>query len=422
LAKAEAQLKSVDIDGADNNALIVNAALLRSYDSVHNFDSLSPAALSKLTSMSGAELDAWLVDLDGQLAFNAILADSNSLNTIAANSSAMATLVASQSAMNAVVALSSAVTSLVSISNSRNAILAATLARDTFASNVVAMAAIVDVPTALNAFLANSSATDVIAGNADVMEFLVASTTARNAMYASTTAINSIIANSVSVDAFLLDTTPRGEVLNTESVRNSFFGNATAAALVISNTNAMADIAASATLMNAVIDSSTMMQALKSNATAHATFSASTALTANQITHMTGDESPAPFVVTYSSMTSYTGQRAFDDNTSTYWRPSSSTSGNWIAYDFSIPVSVHKLSICQQHSSYYMKSFELQYSDNGYSWTTADTLTGLTPLYGPTEFKVGGVGKHRYWRINILTGNHPTYQVYLHDLDFIGFQ
>lgn len=128
---------------------------------------------------------------------------------------------------------------------------------------------------------------------------------------------------------------------------------------------------------------------------------------------------------------SYEPYRAFDNDTPTFvngvatsdsfWAVNGST--GWIGQDFGTNKTITKYTIRARGASEFvdqnLKSWTLQYSDNGSSWTTAHT--GTAASWQPAERRTyvawsfaGGAapsyGAHRYWRINITAnqGNPVT--------------
>ena len=71
---------------------------------------------------------------------------------------------------------------------------------------------------------------------------------------------------------------------------------------------------------------------------------------------------------------------AFDDSASggNFWASNVSTSG-WIGYSFASPVAIAAVRIwARVYYSQTPKDFSIQYSDDGVSWTTAKSYTGIT--------------------------------------------
>lgn len=93
----------------------------------------------------------------------------------------------------------------------------------------------------------------------------------------------------------------------------------------------------------------------------------------------------------------------------------SSTTFPMIDYvDFGTPVSVNQFRLVALETAYLgamPKSFDIVYSDNGTTWTTAWSVTGQTgwaqaeirtfnaPTYAPPSYTGSKYGAHKYWRI-----------------------
>ena len=75
--------------------------------------------------------------------------------------------------------------------------------------------------------------------------------------------------------------------------------------------------------------------------------------------------------------------RAFDGNSSTEWSSSSSSMPQWIAYDLGAGVKKHVVSVSitcpgSGFTNRAPKDFDIQYSDDGSSWTTYWSVTNQT--------------------------------------------
>lgn len=96
----------------------------------------------------------------------------------------------------------------------------------------------------------------------------------------------------------------------------------------------------------------------------------------------------------------------FDGNSATAW--SSSLSGvsvkdtEWLGYDMGVPKNVNKIIIQQWgNSNNAVGTVDLQYSDDGSTWTTSATISNLPLNTGEVYVSVPSsyTGRHRYWRI-----------------------
>ena len=61
LAKVKGRLTAADVANSTDTDLILQSALLKAYDSVNRFDSITPEAVAPLETMTGAELGSYLV-------------------------------------------------------------------------------------------------------------------------------------------------------------------------------------------------------------------------------------------------------------------------------------------------------------------------------------------------------------------------
>jgi len=98
---------------------------------------------------------------------------------------------------------------------------------------------------------------------------------------------------------------------------------------------------------------------------------------------------------------SYPKANAFDQSTSTYWRSSSTTAGQWIGRDFAEAVTVTKVVARFDYSSGRPNAYQLQGSDDGSAW--ADVATGnFTNASGDQTISISST-TYRYWRLYFTT-------------------
>lgn len=88
-----------------------------------------------------------------------------------------------------------------------------------------------------------------------------------------------------------------------------------------------------------------------------------------------------------------TASLAFDGNASTFWASAASGLNSWLQYQFASAVDIVEYAITCRNDSYYTQapeSWSLQYSDDGSTWTTADTVFYAGWTQGSTAtFAVG---------------------------------
>lgn len=70
---------------------------------------------------------------------------------------------------------------------------------------------------------------------------------------------------------------------------------------------------------------------------------------------------------------------AFDNDLTTVWAPDGSALPQWIGYDFGAgnAKDIQVVRLLQRDSGQYPSAFNVQYSDDGSSWTTAWSVSGL---------------------------------------------
>lgn len=165
LARAKADLLAVDLSTANNTTLIINAALLRGYDSVNKFDAIGPDAIYPITLMTGAELDTYLSDPVNAASFEAILASteartalvnsSTAMTAVAASATAMTAVIASATALSAVTASATAMTAVAASATAMTAVWASNTAADAVLTSSTARLAVYNADAALTALQAN---------------------------------------------------------------------------------------------------------------------------------------------------------------------------------------------------------------------------------------------------------------------------
>lgn len=110
--------------------------------------------------------------------------------------------------------------------------------------------------------------------------------------------------------------------------------------------------------------------------------------------------------------TSYTGAKAIDGSTSTYWR--GTTAVNWIQLQLPEPKAVTRLRMYL--GSYYIKTFTLSGSNDGSTWVQLGgeyTAASSTPAKWYTFDIENGV-EYLYYRVDTLTTYSST--IYLYEL------
>ena len=92
-------------------------------------------------------------------------------------------------------------------------------------------------------------------------------------------------------------------------------------------------------------------------------------------------------------------------NTDSGWVSSTANAPNlWIGYDFGSGVTkkIRKIMVLPGYlgdaSSYNVRNFNLEYSDNNSTWTSAGSFTA-TDTFTQQTFTISDNGSHRYWRI-----------------------
>lgn len=112
--------------------------------------------------------------------------------------------------------------------------------------------------------------------------------------------------------------------------------------------------------------------------------------------------------------TSYTGAKAIDGSTSTYWR--GTTAVNWLKLQ--LPEAKCVTQIRLYLSSYYIKTFTFSGSNDGLTWVQLGgeyTAASSTTAQWYT-FTIENPESYLYYRIDTLTA-YSTSRIYLYELD-----
>jgi hypothetical protein len=125
-----------------------------------------------------------------------------------------------------------------------------------------------------------------------------------------------------------------------------------------------------------------------------------------QISGYTADVTGSGTPISGGDNGSNTKDRAFDDDESTLWQASQTGASikdtAYIGCDFGSGVTKHIRRV-RVKIGLYVASVMLQYSDNGTSWTDAQSLT-FTSGSGWFSFDIGATGAHRFWRLLAKSG------------------
>jgi hypothetical protein len=243
LAKTQAKLLAKDFSTAADTDLIVSGALVRAFDSVNNFDTISSTALSMIGNVG--DLNVYLSDLSNRDAFEQILANSQAMNAVAANSTVMTAVAASQVAMTAVAASSTAMSAVAASQVAMSAVAASQVAINAVIASQVAITAINAVDQAVRIWMlagtnqvysnfvnvaavaANSTAMSAVAASSTAMTAVAASSTAMSAVAASSTAINAIWASNIASDAVFSSSVARLAVYGSDTALTALQANPT---------------------------------------------------------------------------------------------------------------------------------------------------------------------------------------------------
>lgn len=127
-----------------------------------------------------------------------------------------------------------------------------------------------------------------------------------------------------------------------------------------------------------------------------------------------------------SSSSSYPVSNAFDNSTSSYWLASSSSTPQWITYDFGAgnakTITEYAITGPNYYPDYYSApaDWNFQGSNDNTTWTTLDTRTGQNPS-SRTLYSTTNSSAYRYYRV-LITAQTSSYtsQVGIAELELIG--
>jgi hypothetical protein len=227
LVAAQAKLQAVDITAADSNGLIIAGALLKQYDNVNKFDPVGPDAITPLTLMTGAQVEAYVTDPSGRQSFELILSGPEALKALVASSTAMTAVAASSTAMTALLANSTAWATVVASSTAMTAVAASSTAMTAVAASSTAMTALLANSTAWATVVASSTAMTAVAASSTAMTAVAASSTAMTAVAASSTAMTAVAASDTGSDAVFTNTVSRLAIYNNDIALSAFQANPT---------------------------------------------------------------------------------------------------------------------------------------------------------------------------------------------------
>jgi len=122
----------------------------------------------------------------------------------------------------------------------------------------------------------------------------------------------------------------------------------------------------------------------------------------------------------YDGSANYIPDKAVDESSSTTWASDNALgNGSWWQVEFDLPVDIREVTIggfdngSLRSSNSAPKNFDIQYSDDGSSWTTDTSVTDSTGWLNQTRVfpLTGTAGAHLFWRIsitNVVSGTQAS--------------
>lgn len=101
---------------------------------------------------------------------------------------------------------------------------------------------------------------------------------------------------------------------------------------------------------------------------------------------------------------SYSGEKAIDGSTSSYWR--SSTTVSWIAFQFPDAKVVNHIRLVT--NGWKLSTFTLSGSNDGVSWTQIGDVRTVSSTSGWNDFDVDNVEAYSYYRVDTITGSNTV--------------
>lgn len=197
------------------------------------------------------------------------------------------------------------------------------------------------------------------------------------------------------------------DVVGDSTAFNALRANSTTLTAMVSNTGAMLVIGNNLTAMSVVVSDSIMCNAIAGSSVA---ISALDNTSPVLVPTMTANNAPSGLASTDAAYDVNTvAYKAFDGTAATSWLASSGA--HWLRYDFTSAVWCYRMAFSND-GPYEVKDLQIQYSDNGTTWTTAKSYTAVQ---GTSSFNIPVAtpnGRHSYWRVNFSAsynvGGWPT--------------
>ena len=109
---------------------------------------------------------------------------------------------------------------------------------------------------------------------------------------------------------------------------------------------------------------------------------------------ITGGE---PYIESSEYSATYTASKAFDDNDSTYWRPSGITTDEYVGVDFGSSQTIGLITF-KSRAGYCVADFLFQGSNDGSSWSTLYSGTAAN-VSDVQYFAIGNTTAYRHYRL-----------------------
>ena len=285
LDAAREKIMACDPTTASPSDLILQSAMLKSYDLVDRYQALTPERTAMILEMDAEDFAAWIALPRNQYAFAETLEDPVAAGIIFRDASAAEAIAASSTAMSMVAASSTAMTALIDSSVAQTALAASAVAVSVVIANTsnALPKLLADAPT-MTKFAASAAAMNLLAADSAAMTLAAASVAAMTEIAASATAMTAVIASSTALGIVVASSAAMTQIAANADAIGAIIANADALTATVGSAAAMKAVAASGTAMGVVVASATALNKIAKSETARIAFAKGATLQDHAIT------------------------------------------------------------------------------------------------------------------------------------------
>jgi hypothetical protein len=225
-ARAQLLLSATDPSAATQNELLIQAALLRAFDTFKKQNLISPGDVSVLLAMVMGDFNDWIASERSLAAFAQVMNIEASATIIANDASAMASIAASARAMEAIVVSPLACTVVADSPAAMTAVIASSTAMTAVAASSTAMTAVAASSTAMTAVLSDAVALNAVVKSAVARASIVANTTANAQFYNAAQSMATLMTNNPTLFSKAVSSAALGGAYSTQYVYAGLSGTA----------------------------------------------------------------------------------------------------------------------------------------------------------------------------------------------------